>query len=170
MTSTRPSPAAPEDATAQPCAPGAARAARLFAVGSGPGDLDGQVLELLLSVLESVKDDFFAVAASEDLTPPQSFLLRLLDEPRPMRELAELLGYDASNITAIADKLEDRGLLERQADPSDRRVKRLALTRSGRAMRERLQQHLHDRVTVVAHLDDAQKASLRDLLRAALDG
>lgn len=157
---------APEPPASGPCAP--ARAVRLMAAGGTHTDLDGQVLELLLSVLESVKDDFFAVAASEELTPPQAFLVRLLDEPRPMRELAELLGYDASNITAIADKLEDRGLLERRSDPTDRRVRHLALTAAGCTMRTRLDRALHERMTVVSRLDEAQKVTLRDLLRVAL--
>ena len=133
-------------------------------------DLDAEVLEVLLAVMETVKNDFFAVASSEGLTPPQAFLLRLIDEPLPMRELADLLGYDASNITAIADKLEGRGAVERQPDPDDRRVKRLALTPAGRQLRDRLEQRLHEQVSVVAHLDDGAKARLRDLLRSAVDG
>lgn len=170
-----PSPAAPpadppaaDDVAPTACLP--PRSARLVAAQGTPEGLDAEVLELLLSVMESVKDDLFAVAASEQLTPPQSFLLRLLEEPRPMGELAELLGYDASNITAIADKLEARGLLERQVDATDRRVKRLALTSDGRELRGRLDRRLHAQATVVARLDDDQKAQLRDLLRAAVDG
>lgn len=150
------------------CQPPVARLARTTRAWGD--DLDAEVLELLLAVMDMVKNDFFAVAASEGLTPPQAFLVRLIEEPLPMRELADLLGYDASNITGIADRLEQRGLVERRADPDDRRVRRLALTAQGVALRQRLEQRLHEQVSVVAHLDEADKARLRDLLRAAVEG
>jgi len=46
----------------------------------------------------------------------------------PQREAAVQLGYDPSNITALADVLEAKGLVERRLEPSDRRVKTLART------------------------------------------
>ena len=48
-----------------------------------------------------------------------------------MRELAERLYLDPSNLTALVDRLEALGLVERQADPDDRRVKRLVITDKG---------------------------------------
>ena len=40
-----------------------------------------------------------------------------------MRHLASLLKCDPSNVTFLVDRLEERGLVERQTDPADRRVK-----------------------------------------------
>ena len=48
-----------------------------------------------------------------------------------MRELAERLYLDPSNLTALVDRLEALGLVERQADPDDRHVKRLVITDKG---------------------------------------
>ena len=46
-----------------------------------------------------------------DLTPPQSIAMRkLLDGPLPMGSVAEVLSCDASTLTGIADRLEDRQL------------------------------------------------------------
>ena len=132
------------------------------------GDPEGELVELVIGLMETMKTDLFAAAEAEDLAPPQAFLLRLLDEPAPMRDLAETMGYDASNITALADKLEGRGLVERQQDPADRRVRRLALTTEGRAVRDRLQRRLHSEATVLARLDEAERAELRELLRRAV--
>ena len=75
-----------------------------------------------------------------DLTFMQAHVLRLLDptKPRPMGELAEMLKCDASNITGIVDRLEARGLVVRGSAPGDRRVKALAPTPAGLAMRERV--------------------------------
>ena len=58
----------------------------------------------------------------------------------PMRDLAGRLRCDPSNVTFLADRLEERGLVERRPDPSDRRVKLLALTPAGLAMRTRIVQ------------------------------
>src|SRR5581483_11979770 len=51
--------------------------------------------------------------------------------PTPMSRLAEVLNCEASNLTGLVDKLENRGLVERQPDPGDRRVRLLALTEAG---------------------------------------
>jgi DNA-binding MarR family transcriptional regulator len=52
-----------------------------------------------------------------------------------MRHLAAAMQCDASNITGIADRLEERGLLVRQSDPRDRRVKLLVATPAGEQLR-----------------------------------
>ena len=58
----------------------------------------------------------------------------------PMRDLAGRLRCDPSNVTFLADRLEERGLVERRPNPSDRRVKLLALTPAGLAVRARIVQ------------------------------
>lgn len=50
------------------------------------------------------------------------------------RELSEQLLVVKSNATALLQKLEARGLVERSPDPDDSRIKRLTLTRSGDAL------------------------------------
>ena len=74
-----------------------------------------------------------------DLMPPQQMVLGLLlDAPRPMGELAQLMHCDNSNITGIVDRLTERGLVERLAADGDRRVKLVALTGDGRELAEEL--------------------------------
>lgn len=73
-----------------------------------------------------------------DLMPPQQMLIGLLDEPRPMGALAQRMHCDSSNITGIVDRLSERGLVERTAAAGDRRVKLVALTQEGRALRSEL--------------------------------
>ena len=53
------------------------------------------------------------------------------DSAPSMRELAQRVRADPSRMTAVADELEARGLLERQTDPDNRRVKLLVLTPAG---------------------------------------
>ncbi len=83
----------------------------------------------------------------------QGKLIRELAKPQTQRELARRLHYDPSNITALADSLETRGLIERRADASDRRFRLLALTTEGERLRASLEEllaqppHFLDRLT-----------------------
>src|SRR5918912_2526956 len=83
-----------------------------------------------------------AALAELDLTFPQAHMLRLLEpgRPLPMSALAERLVCDASNVTGLADRLEARGLVVRQPAERDRRVKALAITPAGAALRKRVLQ------------------------------
>jgi DNA-binding MarR family transcriptional regulator len=49
------------------------------------------------------------------------------------RELAELLRLDPSQVVALVDDLQKRGLVTRKPDPSDRRVNVVVATEDGRA-------------------------------------
>jgi DNA-binding MarR family transcriptional regulator len=105
------------------------------------------------------------------LTFPLAHALRLLepDRPRPMRELADLLVCDASNVTALADRLESKGLAERQPDLGDRRVKALALTSEGKRVRERVFELMSEPPPPIAALPVADQRALRDILRRAVE-
>jgi len=67
------------------------------------------------------------------LTPGHLKALMWLDpdRPLPMRAMAEGLDVDASMVTWLVDRLEEKGLAERRPLPSDRRVKTVALTELG---------------------------------------
>src|ERR1700736_870235 len=76
-------------------------------------------------VLDLLKSHVLAHYAEHRLTSSQACLLQRLDYPMPQREAALQLGYDPSNITALADVLEAKGLVERRLDPRDRRGENL---------------------------------------------
>ena len=61
-------------------------------------------------------------------------LRRIARRPMPMGELAALLGVDPPNLTTVVDDLERAGLVERQAHPTDRRVKLVLATSAGAAL------------------------------------
>ena len=61
-------------------------------------------------------------------------LRRIARRPMPMSELASLLSVDPPNLTALVDDLEGAGLVERQAHPTDRRVKLVVATADGAAL------------------------------------
>jgi DNA-binding MarR family transcriptional regulator len=105
------------------------------------------------------------------LTFPLAHALRVLDpdRPRPMRELAAELFCDASNVTALADRLESKGLAERHPDPGDRRVKALALTPEGKRLRARVFEVMSEPPPPIAALPVADQRALRDVLRRAVE-
>jgi len=80
------------------------------------------------------------VAAEEHLTALQlGALTYLRDKPGlTQNELAARLGIDRSNTSFILDQLEQRGLVERRVNASDRRANLVHLTRLGLEVRERL--------------------------------
>jgi DNA-binding MarR family transcriptional regulator len=85
----------------------------------------------------------YAVAAgfAKRLAPlglePRDFaLMRAIgdDEGASQQAIAERLGIPASRMVAFIDALEQRGLVERRAHPSDRRARALYLTAAGGAL------------------------------------
>jgi DNA-binding MarR family transcriptional regulator len=132
--------------------------------------VEAEVGDLLVQLLSSAKDHFMSALAEMDLTPPQGFALHHLEEPLPMRQLAAEMGYDASHITGIIDKLEGQGLVERRPAAHDRRIKLLVTTPKGRALRLRIQDEVFDRQPILDQLTPAQRRQLRDLLRRAVAG
>ena len=93
--------------------------------------------------------------------------LGAVGEAVPMRDLADRLHCDPSNMTFLADRLEERGLIERRPDLSDRRVKLLALTTAGLAVRTRIVQAAATR-SPLARLSPADQQRLRRLLDKCL--
>lgn len=70
----------------------------------------------------------------DDLGRSYGYVFRVLgDGDRSLSELAGLLGMTLPGAGKIVDEMEARGYVERHPDRLDRRVKRLALSRRGRA-------------------------------------
>jgi DNA-binding MarR family transcriptional regulator len=101
----------------------------------------------------------------------QAHTLRMLDaeEPLPMSALAERLFCDASNVTGLVDRLEARGLVERQPGEADRRVKGLTLTPDGVELRKQALEIMSEPPAAIAALSEADQRALRDLLARAVE-
>ena len=103
------------------------------------------------------------------LSPPLVATLHLLgDAAMTMRELAETIGLEPSNLTGIVDRLEARGFVERQSSTDDRRIKKVSLTRAGLAMRKRLLEHLKQPTPWMLLLTKADQRQLLAILRKVL--
>jgi DNA-binding MarR family transcriptional regulator len=82
-----------------------------------------------------------------------------------MKTLADGLGLSARNMTAVADSLEDEGLLRRVAHPSDRRATLLELTDEGVAAAD---ESLVPRLAEISRLFDELSPTAQVTLRGIL--
>lgn len=100
----------------------------------------------LLEFLLTSKQHIVAIGDEFGLTSIQAITLLLIDEhrPRPMKNFCMLYHCDASNITGIVDGLEKKGLVSRQNDPTDRRIKIICLEPAGKKLQQ----------TIIGRLDD----------------
>jgi DNA-binding MarR family transcriptional regulator len=101
------------------------------------------------------------------LTVPQAQLLRMLDAPLAMNQIASRLHCDASNITGIVDRLEARGLVARGVKPGDRRIKVIELTAEGKRVRKKVAA-MSSSVPGLSQLTKSEQKALDALLTRAL--
>src|SRR5215831_17472617 len=96
--------------------------------------------QLLMKFFFAERERLPTLADAFDLSPVQCHVLHLIEpeRPLPMGRLADTLGCDASNVTGLVDRLETRGLVQRQPSAGDRRVKVLHLTPTGSRLRAQL--------------------------------
>ena len=106
--------------------------------------------------------------------PKYGVIIHLYDhECLALSELSKLIFCGNSNITALVDRMEKNGLVQRVNSSNDRRVKEIRLTEKGRELAPKViseyRPFLHQMMNCLAH--DEQRA-LRDLLsrlKEALD-
>ncbi|MGW4498001.1 MarR family winged helix-turn-helix transcriptional regulator [Micromonospora sp. NPDC004336] len=139
-----------------------------------PGDgseLAGDVVRRIMHVASAMRHDQAVEIGALGLTPAAARALHELDPDRPLpaRDLATVLGCDRSNVTALVDKLEQAGLVERRVDPADRRQKTLLVTDEGRRVRARVREVMSDS-RLLAGLTAGELATLRELVWKVSDG
>jgi DNA-binding MarR family transcriptional regulator len=132
-------------------------------------ELTGEVVGLFAAINRRYAQESEAAATTHELTPLQAKALLAAEEPVPMRRIADRLYAEPSNVTAIIDRLESRGLVERHPDPGDRRVKLVAATEVGRAVAADLRGRMPFAAAPLDRLTTQQRESLRELLNLILD-
>jgi MarR family transcriptional regulator, organic hydroperoxide resistance regulator len=147
-----------------------ARPDHWLASETGRTDPGSEAWSLLHWAMISNKQRLMAMGRDFDLSLQQMIALRILGGGgSPMGELAGYLGCDSSNVTGITDRLEERGLVRREAAETDRRVKLLVLTPKGEKLRAKLTEKLAEPPPFIANLSEEDQTALRDILRRALD-
>ena len=96
------------------------------------------------------------------------FLLSFKGRSSP-GEVAASLGVPRANVTSIIDRLVERGLINRQENPDDRRSHILSLTEEGKSQVERLREIGAARIKgVLERMPDNALVSLRMGLEALI--
>jgi len=135
----------------------------------GRTDPGSEAWSLMHWMMVTNKQRLFAMAQEFELAPQQMIALRMLGVgPRKMSELADALFCDNSNVTGIVDRLEERGLLRREAAEGDRRVKLLVLTKEGERMRLEITKRMAEPPPPIASLSEKDQRDLRDILKRAV--
>jgi DNA-binding MarR family transcriptional regulator len=167
LTTARP-PETPDVERVRPPAYGdcVSRTDRPAALDNRRDPVTAEVLELFWAASQTFYDNYDEAAARHELTRMQAFVLaNLMSGPKPMRFLAEHLKCEPSNITGLVDRMEARGLVTRDPDPEDRRVKRITATELGRASFDAVWDGLTFAAEPLAALSLEERKTLRDLLR-----
>jgi len=125
-----------------------------------------EVLSLIADMSTRFHEEYDAAAEAQDLTGVQARLLAVVaDGPAPMNQLASVLKCEPSNITGLVDRLAARGLVTREPSPTDRRVKLVTATPAGVELSGKVWAELDFAAEPLAALTDAERTTLRDLLR-----
>ncbi len=87
------------------------------------------------------------------------------EDGQTLAALSRRMLVTAGNVTGLVDRAERDGLVERRADPEDRRLSRVFLTKKGKALiTSLLPRHAAHVADLLAGLDAKERRELRRLL------
>ena len=129
---------------------------------------DRDLLIILHDVARTLRTRFDQKArASHAMTRAQWLILSRLERQPGMsqNEMAAICEVEPITVARLVDRLEARGLVERRADPSDRRIRRLHLLPAAKPILETIneaRESMNARIT--AGLDENTRNTLIDAL------
>tara|TARA_R110002126_G_scaffold78194_1_gene194892 strand:+ start:1019 stop:1459 length:441 start_codon:yes stop_codon:yes gene_type:complete len=110
-----------------------------------------------------------AFEAQVNLSRHDIKVLMHLTEPKRMGALAEDLQVLPSTLTAVADRLEQNGLLQRTRDRQDRRAWLLEVTDAGRTLQARARAMATEGFRTLTGLDSAEIETFVNLMQKAMN-
>ncbi|MDF2858028.1 MAG: MarR family transcriptional regulator [Neobacillus sp.] len=131
--------------------------------------MDKEIIQQLIDRYISVSFQVQKKAASlikeqieDDLTNDQLYILRYIHQLGECTSsvLAEAFDVNKSAITAIINRMVDRGLIQRTRDKNDRRVVYLALTNEGIEIHRKTEEKVHHLVaSLITKFDEEEITS-----------
>ena len=108
------------------------------------------------------------VFASEDITPQQFNILRILrgSHPQPLStlQIRERMLDKMSDTSRIVDRLVAKGLVKKGTCKSDRRLVDVMISDKGKKMLERLDKRQDELDNIIGNLSEKEAAILSELL------
>jgi DNA-binding MarR family transcriptional regulator len=137
------------------------------AVPRFPEELVASTAFLLKRLGFTAKEQAMRAYETTGLSPYHHAILIALEEDshETQRSIADALGYDRGQLVGLLDEMEERDLIERRRDPSDRRRQVVEMTSEGKRALEQLRgvaQRLEDEL--LSPLDTAAREHLHALL------
>jgi DNA-binding MarR family transcriptional regulator len=131
----------------------------------------GGVWRTLIDLLHAQKYWMNAISDELGITPQMAQAVHLMPAAGSltMKELAGEMWCDASNVTGVVDRLEERGFAQRRPSETDRRMKCVVLTPAGKRLRRKIDDRFNESPPAIAALSDADKRALQEILERALE-
>ena len=129
-------------------------------------DLAGQVWRLMAAVVHENRDGWKRAVIEQSGLPFSRIrvLRRLAAAPMTVKGVADAAALDAPAATVAVNDLEERGLVVRQIDPSNRRSKTVSITPAGGELVARIDAVEDPAPAAVAALTDTELVALQALL------
>jgi DNA-binding MarR family transcriptional regulator len=128
------------------------------------GSLMGKIHRAMKRFIEGQMKTF-------EITPPQFEVLLTLWERDglALNELGKILARDGPTITGIIDRMEQKQLVNRKRDPSDRRCIKVVLTPKALGLKEKMTSHLQASLKDIAgDLSQIEMSQLESILTKML--
>jgi MarR family transcriptional regulator, multiple antibiotic resistance protein MarR len=104
-------------------------------------DLIAELDTLVMPLMNLMQQDFLESIKPFSLNPGAAILLEHVAKGvKHPKELAGLLDTVPPVISALLGELEDKGLIERQIDPDDKRRVQLTLSKEGKKLHEKIRE------------------------------
>lgn len=127
-----------------------------------------QCVNFALTRAQNIVHQYFkARLAPFGVTPGQYGILKCLwdENGLTVKQLAERMYLDSSTITGLLDRMENKGLIKRQQDPTDRRALSVILTPAGKELEGPVSQAIIDaNKAVLQDVSDEEAEKLMKLL------
>lgn len=135
-------------------------------VGAGDEDLRDSLVQVSFAVIAVLS----RVAAEQDLSLTQLRVLGILRDRQPtMAELASYLGLERSTVSGLIDRAVQRGLVQKDADPTDGRSVRVSLTERARRLESQMIAEIGELMAPLTdRLNTSERKRLTDLLAKVL--
>lgn len=101
-------------------------------------------------------------AGKHEITMSMGFVLLNInsEEGTPATKIAPLMGLEARSLTRLLKSMEEKGLIYREADSSDKRLVRIVLTKEGKKKKEKSRETVLRFNDVIRQLIEPEKLNV----------
>jgi DNA-binding MarR family transcriptional regulator len=125
-----------------------------------------EIMSSVRKIVRAVNLESKRVEKTFGISIPQLLTLKFLNEEvgykSSMKAIKEMLSLNASTVTGIVDRLEQKGFVARLPDPKDKRSTPIILTSKGSGLLINTKESLHEKIS--KNLDKISEEEYQDIL------